>query len=282
MVGRYGSLELPRDDMEYNLLMADLTLSEAATRFAANIKDSRQAVLAELSRFVHWYGPDHRLERLRGHDVSLYADVLGPANPETSKRADHIRNFLAYCKKEGLLESNLGPHLRLRKGGNKAGGSGGGPAAGTVELTKDGVDALTSELESLGQQRISVRKEIGLAMLDKDFRENSPLDAAKDKQGHIEARIREVEAMLKRAVVVDGAVLSGRVRVGAAVKVKNLGSGAVTRYLIVGPTEANAAEGKISSVSPVGKALLDHTAGDEVEISVPSGTLRFKVEAIEG
>src|SRR2546422_6894035 len=146
--------------------MADLTLSEAATRFVDTVKDSRQAVLAELSRFVHWYGPDHRLERLRGHDVSLYADVLGPATPETSKRADHVRAFLAYCKKQGLLESNLGPHLRLRKGGGKTVGAA-VPAAGTVELTREGVDALKAEMESLGQQRIEVRKEIGLAMLDK-------------------------------------------------------------------------------------------------------------------
>jgi transcription elongation factor GreA len=66
------------------------------------------------------------------------------------------------------------------------------------------------------------------------------------------------------------------------VEVTNLSNGAVRRYLIVGPTEANAAEGKISSVSPVGKALLDRTAGEEVEVSVPSGTQRFKIEAIEG
>jgi len=264
--------------------MADVTLAEAAARFAETIKDSsRQSALAELNRFTHWYGPDHRLQRLRGHDVSLYADVLGPATPEASKRADHIRAFLAFLKKEGLLESNLGPHLRLRKRGTRASmGGSSGSAAGMVELTQEGVDALKAELESLGQQRLDVRKEIGRAMLDKDFRENSPLDAAKDKQGHIEARIREVEAMLKRAVVVDSSTLASRVRVGATVQVKNLGNGAVTRYLIVGPTEANAAEGKISSVSPVGRALLDRSAGEEVEVSVPSGVVRFKVEAIEG
>jgi transcription elongation factor GreA len=64
--------------------------------------------------------------------------------------------------------------------------------------------------------------------------------------------------------------------------VKNIVTGKTMRYSIVGPTEANAAEGKISSVSPVGKALLDKQPGDEVEISVPAGTTRLLVESIEG
>lgn len=128
---------------------------------------------------------------------------------------------------------------------------------------------------------MAVREEIKRAMLDKDFRENAPLDAAKDKQGHVEARIREIEAMLKRAVVVDSALHSGRVRVGTAVVVRNLANDATKRFVIVGPTEANAADGKISSVSPVGKALLDAGIGDEVEVSAPAGVMRFKVEEIE-
>jgi transcription elongation factor GreA len=151
-----------------------------------------------------------------------------------------------------------------------------------VELTAEGVESLKTELESLMEQRILVRKEIGKAMLDKDFRENAPLDAAKDKQGHIEARIREIDSMLKRAVIVDAAARTGRVRVGSTVSVNNIVTGKTMRYSIVGPTEANAAEGKISSVSPVGKALLGKQPGDEVEISVPAGTTRLLVESIDG
>ena len=259
-----------------------MTLSQAAARFAETVKDSsRQTALAELQRFVRWYGPERTIAQMRGHDVSLYEDVLGPATPETSRRADQVRGFLAFLKKEGLLDSNLAPHLRLRKSGKSAGGPA-GAGQEEVELTREGVEALRAEWESLGQQRLMVREEIRKAMLDKDFRENSPLDAAKDKQGHIEARAREIEAMMKRAVVVDGAARSGRVRVGATVLVKNLGSGASMRYLIVGPTEANAADGKISSASPVGKALLDARVGDEVEVSAPAGVMRFHVEAVEG
>lgn len=260
--------------------MADLTLSEAVRRFAESAKDpSRQSAFAELNRFVRWYGPDRLVEQMRGHEVSQYADVLGPANVESTRRADYIRGFLVFMKKSGLLETNLAPHLRLRKGGAK-GTVAAGPQPSTVELTSAGVEALQTELESLVAQRGGVREEIRKAMLDKDFRENAPLDAAKDKQGHLEARIREIEAMLKRAVVVDQSVESDRVRVGGTVHVLNLASGTVNRFMIVGPTEANAADGRISSASPVGRSLLDRLVGDEVEVSVPAGTMRFRVEQI--
>lgn len=260
--------------------MADVTLSDAAQRFAETLRDaSRQLTLAELNRFVRWYGAGRRVDQLRGHDISLYADVLGPATPDSSRRADYIRSFLAYMKKSGLTETNLAPHLRLRKGGAKA-ASATVQTLEAVELTGEGIEALRSELESLMSQRAGVREEIRKAMLDKDFRENAPLDAAKDKQGHIEARIREIEGLLKRAVVVEQNAGGDRVQVGSTVLVRNLGSGSVNRFTIVGPTEANAADGRISSASPVGRSLLDRTVGDEVQVSVPAGTMSLRIEEI--
>ena len=257
-----------------------VSLSEAAARYAETVKNtSRQQAMVELGRFVKWFGGEESLARLRGHDVSLYAEILGPTAPETTRRAGYIRDFLAFLKKEGLTESNLAPHLRLRKAG-KSSASASARQEAAVELTQEGVDSLRAELESLMEQRMAVRDEIRRAMLDKDFRENAPLDAAKDKQGHIEARIREIESTLKRAVVVGGAGHGGRVKVGTTVIVHNLDNGSTNRFVIVGPTEANASEGKISSVSPVGKALLNQQVGAEVEVSVPRGVMRFRVEEI--
>jgi transcription elongation factor GreA len=259
-----------------------MTLGEAVAAYADTVKGAaRQAALAELNRFLRWYGSDKRISSMRGHDVALYGEAMGPATPETSKRAEQIRGLFIYLKKQGVLEQNLGSHLRLKKGSvrARAAATSGNSAPDTVELTQDGIDSLKRELESLMDQRIAVREDIKRAMMDKDFRENSPLDAAKDKQGHIEARVRDIEEMLKRAVVVDG-IATGRVRVGSSVQVIDVVSGKEKRYSIVGPTEANAAEGKISSVSPVGKALLDATEGDEVEITVPSGTLKLRIQSI--
>ena len=260
--------------------MAELTLSQAASRFAESLKDApRQAAIAELNRFIRWYGNERPLGQMRGHDVAQYAELLGPATPDSTKKADYIRSFLQFLKKEGILQANLAPHLRLRKASRAASVSFAGDP-GTVELTREGVDALRTELDSLIATRPAIREQIRLAMLDKDFRENSPLDAAKEKQGHVEARIRELEATLKRAVVVDSGGHIGKVRVGTTVTVLNLKTGGTNRFAIVGPTEANAADGKISSVSPVGKALLGRMQGDEVEVSAPKGVMKFKIEEI--
>jgi transcription elongation factor GreA len=142
------------------------------------------------------------------------------------------------------------------------------------------VDALEVERQSLMDQRLSVREDIRRAMLDKDFRENAPLDVAKDEQGQIEARIRDIEEMLKRAVIA-GSSHTGRVRVGCVVTVTNLATGRETQYSIVGPTEANAADGKISSASPVGRALIGCGKGDQVEIDVPAGPMKLRVESVK-
>ncbi|MEE8369135.1 MAG: hypothetical protein V3S00_00035, partial [Dehalococcoidia bacterium] len=186
--------------------MAELSLSEAADRFAASLKkDARAFSGAEAGRFIRWYGADRPLSQLRGHQISLYADVLGPATAEASRRADQVRAFLAYLKKDGLLPSNLASHLRLRKTSrtSKARTVAASSSEEAVTLTREGLQALQAELEALVSQRIAVRQDIRLAMADKDFRENSPLDAAKERQGHIEARIRDLEATLRRAAVVE-------------------------------------------------------------------------------
>ena len=232
--------------------MADMTLAEASSLFLDSVKgNARQAAFAELNRFTRWYGGNKSLSVMRGHDVATYGESMGPATPETMKRAEQIRAFLVFLKKEGVLEQNLAPHLRLKKAG-KIGGVQSSSAPSTVELTAEGVDALKAEQESLFEQRLLVREDIRKAMGDKDFRENAPLDAAKDRQGHIEARLREIDSMLKRAVVVEAGGNADRVRVGCVVRVKNVVNGRTMQYSIVGPTEANAAEGKISSDSPVG------------------------------
>jgi transcription elongation factor GreA len=261
--------------------MPDVSLTEAASKYGSTLSASSRSVgIEEVNRFVRWYGVDRPPAQMRGHDIELYAEKLGPAGPATSRKAEHVRAFLAFLKKEGIVSASLAPHLRLKKAGKNQVAARSSAAAESVELTAEGIEALKRELESLIAQRPEIREAIRLAMLDKDFRENAPLDAAKDRQGHVEARIREIEAMLRRAVVVEASSNAGRVRVGFKVKVTNLNTAAEREFSIVGPTEANAADGKISSVSPVGKALLDSQVGDEVEFAAPSGTQRFRIEEI--
>jgi transcription elongation factor GreA len=259
--------------------MPELNLSDAAARFSGTLSPSTKGpTIAEVTKFIRWFGPERSPTMLRGHDIELYAEVLGPSAPETARKADKVRAFLNFMKKEGIVSNSLASHLRLRKAAK--GSVGPARKEDAIELTSEGIDALRTELDSLIAQRPAIREAIKLAMLDKDFRENAPLDAAKDKQGHVEARIREIEAMLKRAVVVDSSAGAGKVRVGVTVTLTDLKDGAPRRFSIVGPTEANAGDGKISSVSPVGKALLDRQVGEEVEVSAPRGRMRFRIEEI--
>ena len=257
------------------------TLDEAATQFLASLKPKeRGPIEREVSRFVRWAGADRIPESVRPYDIEKYGEELGPSSPETSKKAAELRRFLTYLHKEEIVSTPLASHLRLKKSGKSASVSRGPKQPDPVELTQAGIDALKAEHESLVAQRPAIREAIRVAMLDKDFRENSPLDAAKDRQGHIEARIREIDAMLKRAVVVEGTDNRGRVRVGTTVTVTRLADAKVIKYSIVGPTEANAADGKISSVSPVGKAFLDCQVGQTVDVETPRGSQSFRIDEI--
>ncbi len=262
-------------------MMSTVTLLGAATEYVASLgEDARASAQAEVNRFVRWYGANRLTSDLRGHDVSLYGEELGAGTAEAKRRADHVRRFLTFLKKKGMTPTSLAPHLRLRKSTMVA--AAGSRERREMELTAEGIEALKAELETLEGQRPQVREEIRRAMLDKDFRENAPLDAAKEKQAHLESRIQEIEETLKRAVVAEKRGGGVRVGTGSTVDVTNLRSGVSLRYTIVGANEGDAASGKISNVSPIGGALMRRSEGEEVEVSVPAGVLRLRIEKIEG
>ena len=260
-----------------------VSLSQAAALFLAALAPKvRQESQAEVYRFVRWYGADRLVGELRGHDVALYAESLGPATADVVRRAEALRSFLAFAKKEGLTTTNLATHLRLRK--SPQGAKGGAVTAATPSfLTAEGHASLSAELESLKAQRPDIAEELRRAMVDKDFRENAPLDAARERQAHVEGRIRQLETILKHAEVLGGEAAPGaKTHLGSTVILRDLASGSAMRYMLVSPSEVSPAEGKISIASPVGKALLDRTVGEEVEISVPAGSLHLRIEEIRG
>jgi len=260
-----------------------VSLSQAAALFLSALAPKvRQESQAEVYRFVRWYGADRLVGELRGHDVALYAESLGPATADVVRRAEALRSFLAFAKKEGLTTTNLATHLRLRK--SPQGAEGGAVTAATPSfLTAEGHASLSAELESLKAQRPDIAEELRRAMVDKDFRENAPLDAARERQAHVEGRIRQLETILKHAEVLGGEAAPGaKTHLGSTVILRDLASGSAMRYMLVSPSEVSPAEGKISIASPVGKALLDRTVGEEVEISVPAGSLHLRIEEIRG
>ena len=114
-----------------------------------------------------------------------------------------------------------------------------------------------------------------------DLSENAEYHAAKERQGHVEAQIAEMEDRLSRALVIDPKSLSGdKVIFGATVRLKDEDGKTVT-YQVVGQTEADAKIGRISYSSPLGRALIGRVVGDDVEVSAPSGDKYYSIEKIE-
>ena len=151
-------------------------------------------------------------------------------------------------------------------------------------LTYAGLKKLEEELHDLKVvRRKEVAQKIKEAREQGDLSENAEYDAAKDEQRDIEARIEEIEKILKNAeVVVEDEVDLGTISVGCKVKVHDMEYNEDMEFKLVGSTEANSLQGKISNESPLGKALMDHKAGDTVSFVSPAGkTLIYTVTAVE-
>ena len=152
-------------------------------------------------------------------------------------------------------------------------------SAGKSYLSHEGYEKLRRELNFLKtEKRRKLSKKIGEAREHGDISENAEYDAAKEEQGMNEKKIAELEEKLANAEILDDTNMpKDEALVGATVKLKDLASKEVLEYTLVSELEADYAAGKISVTSPVGKGLLGHKANEIVEITVPVGTLKYKI-----
>ncbi len=150
-------------------------------------------------------------------------------------------------------------------------------------LTYEGLKAYEEELENLKVvRRKEVAEKIKEARAQGDLSENAEYDAAKDEQRDIEARIEELEKILKNAeVVIEDEVDLEKINIGCKVKVLDIEYDEECEYKIVGSTEANSLKGKISNESPVGRALIGAKVGDTVTVETPGGECKYKVLEIQ-
>ncbi|HCA22328.1 MAG TPA: transcription elongation factor GreA [Lachnospiraceae bacterium] len=146
-------------------------------------------------------------------------------------------------------------------------------------LTSTGLKKLEDELNDLRVfRRREVAQKIKEAREQGDLSENAEYDAAKDEQRDIEARIEEIEQILKNSEVIDEDSLDKEtVNFGGTVHIKDIDSKEEYKYMIVGSTEADVLNGKISNESPIGKALIGRKAGQTVIVNTPSGTFNYKI-----
>ena len=150
-------------------------------------------------------------------------------------------------------------------------------------LTYQGLQKLEDELQNLKVvRRKEVAQKIKEAREQGDLSENAEYDAAKDEKCDIEARIEQIEKILKNAeVVVEEEVDLDKINIGCQVKILDMEFNEELDYKIVGSTEANSLKGKISNESPVGKALIGASVGDVVEVETQMGNLKYKVLEIQ-
>jgi transcription elongation factor GreA len=151
-----------------------------------------------------------------------------------------------------------------------------------VPITRQGYRNLMRELSRLKRvDRLQAMKAIEEARSHGDLTENAEYDAAKERQGLIEAKIRDIESRLSHSEIIDTKDLpSDRVVFGCVVVLENLDTGQQVQYEIVGPDESNVKQGKISSNSPVGHALIGKKVDDEVSVQAPGGIRNFQVVRI--
>jgi transcription elongation factor GreA len=260
----------------------DSSLGQAATRFLLTVSaESAPKVQQEVFKFIRWYGEDRKVSSLTGQEIANYADQL---NTTSSRSSDHLTNvklFLTYVHKQGLIAVNLAAHIRIKKVSSKTAGSAKSRMEEPIVLTSQGYEDLKRKLSDLRDERPRIVEELTRAAADKDFRENAPLEAAREKQGHIEGQIRELEETIKRAKVAE-TVNEGTLRVtlGDKVTISDIDTGEKIEYTLVGSKEANIRVGKISMASPMGQPMFNKEVGEIFEVNAPSGVLKYKIVEI--
>jgi len=154
---------------------------------------------------------------------------------------------------------------------------------GELLLTSDGMEKLETELDHLKTvKRKEIADRIKEAISYGDITDNAEYEDAKNEQAFIEGRIITLEKMLRRARLLEKSDDDDHhVVLGSTVKLRDVGLDNVEEYTIVSTAEADPTEKKISNESPVGKALIGRTIGDQVEVKVPAGTLKYKIEAVD-
>ena len=152
-------------------------------------------------------------------------------------------------------------------------------ASNVVYLTEAGLQKLKDELDHLRSvERPAIAAAIAEARDKGDLSENAEYDAAKEAQGMLEMRIAKLEDTVANARVIDESRIdTSSIQILNRVTLKNKNTGKVVEYTLVSENEANLKEGKLSIGTPVAKALLGHKKGDEVDVTVPSGVIRFEV-----
>ncbi len=259
------------------------SLGEAAARYLAELSQEERTVqLADINRFTRWFGSQRPLISLTASEIENYAERMSQKDTDYVRKLEIVKLFLSAAKKAKWTKLNLATSIKIRKPKTKKQAAAKPAVNEKVMLTKEGQTKLEDELAKLKVQRLEIIEEIRKAAADKDFRENVPFHAAREQKGHVEGRIQELEGILKQAETLDSGNdhNSLRAALGNTVVLCDLNTGDETCYILVNPREVDLKQGKISSASPIGQAVMGKSEGDTAEVSAPVGKLIFQIKSI--
>jgi len=241
-------------------------------------KDKTPAAVRELNRFVKHFQGDTDLATITPSQIGTYAEEAckNSSAPEALEGLQSVRKFLRFAFDNSHTQVNLSTHFRIRRPRTSLDSR--GDVNRGQQMTQEGYNQLVTEKEDLESNRVPISAAIHSAASDGDVRENAPLEAAREQQGREEARIKEIDSMLRTAIIVDGTGKGTKsIRVGTTIRVEEVSKKKKTKYTLVSPSEANPLEGKISDASPLGKAFIGKRAGQLAVADTPKGSTTFKI-----
>jgi transcription elongation factor GreA len=261
------------------------SLSEAAGIYLTKLKyDKRTPAQQEINKFIRWCGWERSFSDLEGSSVGKYAEGLSQTDADCVRKLEMIRGFLTYAHKEHWSKENLSVSVRIVSKGKPKSSSVKKKARKQepVYMSQDALDKVEIELRELKDKRGAVIEDIRRAAADKDFRENAPYHAAREQKSMIDGKIMELEEMVASVAIIDGQRNhTHKVTIGDTVVLQDSDSGKEVCFTFVGPREVDPSNGKISAVSPIGKAVIGRTVDDTIEVMVPSGKLHYILKKIE-
>jgi transcription elongation factor GreA len=266
-----------------------LSISQAINQFVDHLKESKQALQGqqELLRFQARIGRDKPMSTLHAIEVGEYAKWTTENVEDPSTRLDPVKKFLTFANRRGWTENSLARYAaaprRNRRRFQNTGQNGTYTGTPSARLSQERHTELQVELQRLRDEVPQIREAIRLARSDGDVRENAPLDAAREQQQLVERRIRQLENDLANVEIVDAfSASTERVAIGSRVTLHDLASQQQRVFTLVDVREADVSAGKISTVSPIGEALMGRSPGEEVTINTPRGSVQYRIEGIGG
>ncbi len=260
-----------------------LSLEELALRYLTSLPgEERVDKQQEVNKFVLWYGKGRTITHITPTELETYAQWTAASTGDANKKLEPVRALLQYARKQKLLKVSLAPHLRIKQVHRKKADRR-QPQPAPVALTANDHAELKAQLQALEEERVRVAEEMRVAAADKDFRENAPLHAARERAAHIEARMNDIQASLATGIVVEVEAQPETLgaKLGCTVALVSMATGDRHTYTLATRNEAKPAVGKISIDSPLGKAVLNQHEGDVVKVVAPAGEILYKIEKIE-